>query len=296
MEKNDLLLNANVGKDVERLRRIVEYDQSVGGMKLYRYRPLDEKRLYELDALESCQIWASNPNLFDDEFELCTSNSSKDDYKFIEFFVKRNAIKQHHYPYQDLANLRKMSRATLSKRVAMEFKNNRERYVVSCFTENSPIDGKVMWQQYAYNQGFCLEYSLMSFVNAHIIIDPVYYIENKSLGDVFKLFNESEKSMLLMCIKNKYGVDKYSSTGEIISWEQQREWRYVLYNEKDTNGKYKSGLYSTKVIKPDKVYVKGLNQDWIHKVEKAAEVNQIPVIEIGAGTVRKLGVRTESWT
>lgn len=46
MDKYDLLLKANVTDDNDRLGKLLKFDRSVGGMKLYRYRPLDGNRLY----------------------------------------------------------------------------------------------------------------------------------------------------------------------------------------------------------------------------------------------------------
>ena len=280
VDKYDLLLKANVKNDRERLIRIAEFDQSVGGMKLYRYRPLNEDRLYELDALEKCRIWSSNPNLFDDEYELCTSSFGDDDYKYIEFFVKRDAKKNHRNVYHELSNLRRIGKRNAARIAASAYRENREKFVVSCFTENSPTGDEAMWHQYADDRGFCLEYSLKSLVEAHVIIDPVYYLETKSFGDIFRLFGESERAMLMFCVKDKYGVDKCSDTGDVINWEQQREWRYLLYNERDKEGRYKPGLLGKKIIMPDRVYVKGLDREWIKKVKKSAEVNGIPVKEI----------------
>ena len=288
MDKYDLLLKANVTDDIDRLGKLLEFDRSVGGMKLYRYRPLDCNRLYELEALKECKIWGTNPDLFDDEYELCTSDYSSDDYKFIEYFVMRNARKHHHYQYQDLANLRKLSRSSVVKEAALLYKRKRREYAVSCFTENSPLSDEAMWHQYANDHGFCLEYSLASFIKAQVIIDPVYYIEKKSFGEIFRLLGECERAWLMVCIKNKYGVDKYSGSDDVINWELQREWRYLQYNEKEKNGKYKPGLYFRKSIKPDKVYVKGLDKEWIKKVELAAEANAIPVRIVNPGFARKI--------
>lgn len=295
MDKYDLILKASVNDDVERLKKLAEYDNSVHNMKLYRYRPINDKREYELDALKSCKIWGSNPNLFDDEYELCVSDYSDDDYKFIEFYVRRHFEKIHRKPYKTLLNMNRMGKKQVAKLLSSAFRNQRERFVVSCFTENSPFGTDAMWHQYAGDHGICLEYSLKSFVNAHILIDPVYYTEKKSFGEVFKIFGEDEKANMMCCVKNKSGIDKNSGSKEIISWEQQREWRYLLFNKKDKNGKYLPGFYSPKAIKPDCIYVNGLNRQWIKKVEKAAKINRIPVIVLDAGFGRRFYERIKGY-
>ncbi len=275
MDKYDLIRNADVKNDIARLRKLEEYDYSVGGMKIYRYRPLDEEHIYELDALKSCRVWATNPNLFDDEYELYVSKFGPKDFKYIDYLIRRDAKKKHYSPYPALRSVKRMGCRNVATLLSMEYRKQRGKYVASCFTENSPEGNENMWRQYARDHGICLEYSLKTFVKAHVIIDPVYYIETKSFGDIFEFFGEQEQVKLLFCVKDKYGIDKY--TGERQEWEQQREWRYLLYNEVDGKGKYKTGRYIDRIIKPDAIYVKGLSRDWIKKVKNIAEVNCIPV-------------------
>ena len=284
--KERLLLDAPLDSDAHRFARLREYNTQQSGVMLYRYRHVSKDRLYEIDALEKCLIWASNPQLFDDEFEFMPSSLSKEDYKCIRLFIERSIKSLERSKGKRKKLLFDVDRLYYSdpRRFICMFMDNLEKsrcgYAVSCFTENAPFEDNNMWHQYAGDSGICLGYSLLKFVDSRVVIDPVYYVDSgdKSLEKMFELFGENHRAALYFCIKDRYGHDQFSDNQDLICWADQNEWSYAIENIKnESTGEYASGLYLNRKIVPDIVYVRNLSLSLLYKVWKASKRNHIPV-------------------
>ena len=289
IQKERLLLDASKYNDSERFSRLLEYDSQQNGLMLYRYRHIDEKTPYEIDALATCRIWASNPRLFDDKFEFLPSSHSPKDMKCVRYFLEREvkkmpAGKERNRTLAQIEQFHKHNPKQLIAWFLSALEEERRKFAVSCFTENAPVDlDNNMWHQYAKDSGICLGYSLTKIVDSRVLIDPVYYVDEgeKSLGNMFELFGCNEYAVLNFCIKDKYGVDKYSGSSEKICWAEQNEWRYGIENVLDATGKdYANGCYLERKIVPDVVYIKNLSFRLRWKVWKAAKKNGIKVVRL----------------
>ncbi len=286
IRKEDLLLKASTTSDEERLTKLLQYHYQEHGVMLYRYRHVADKDSYELTALATNQIWASNPDKFDDRFEFIPSVTSPKDYECVKSYMIYEAKKRYSGFEQkrmisDIENSYRSNRVKLVNTFRRSLRNARREFAVTCFTENKPYDRKNnMWQQYAKGSGICLGYSIKTLVEHAVIFDPVYYVEpeEKSFANMINVFGDYTRAALCFCIKDKYGNDKYDPDHKTVSWEDQKEWRYAIDNEFDSAEKeYKPGLYLKRTIKPDIVYVKNLKPEILAIVRAVAEKNNIPV-------------------
>ncbi len=285
IKKEDLLLKASTTSDEERLVRLLQYHNQENGVMLYRYRHVPDKDSYEIGALASCQIWASNPDNFDDRFEFVPSVTLSRDYEYVKEYLIYKVKEKYDGVVQkraisDIENLYRSNKVKLVNTFRREVRKARCQFAVTCFTENKPYDRKNnMWLQYAKGSGICLGYSIKTLVEHAVIFDPVCYVEpeERSFANMVDLFGDYTRASLCFCIKDKYGYDKNDPNRKTISWEDQKEWRYAIDNELDSSNKYKPGLYLKRTIKPDIVYVKNLQSEILSAVRTAAEKNNIPV-------------------
>lgn len=259
------------------------------GMRLFRYRPyLGSEKMklggdehYEVEATRTYCIWASRPDLFDDDYEGTIVNSKKSDVesilKCMSRINKEDAEKERAEGFIDellikMQGLKKMEKLLLffknsnreSRRKAPKLvdcrcldellREYRKNYAFTCFSENSPTNDNNLWKQYCVNKdgtiaGFCLEYDVDDLLDNGYVTCPIYYKDEVTISDLCREFDDHIESIYIH--KNTRGYDKNLDPEKkrIISWENQNEWRIVRENRDQLPGQYLE-----KPVIPKKMY------------------------------------------
>lgn len=283
MNKKEVLKNVlNAKTDFEKVEIL---KKECKGMKLYRYRPYKRAdQAYEIEAIKTCNIWASRPDRFDDDYEGTIVNTKKSDviniFKCVELINKNDAKKEIQEGFinellnkkigqekmelllkflQNFGSANREYRRSGIKRVDCKcldelLREYRNIYAMTCFSENEPMSNEFMWKQYAVNKdgtiaGFCLEYDVEDLLNSGYVLCPIFYKDRTSISDLCTEFDYHLESIFLH--KDKQGFDQFKDPEKrnLIRWDEQNEWRIVR-----DNGKQEEGLYLSKPVIPKKLY------------------------------------------
>lgn len=284
MNKKELLKRVlNAKNDKEKLEIL---RTECKGMKLYRYRPYKRvDQTYEIEAVEKCNIWASRPDQFDDDYEGTIINTSKKDveniFKCVSLINKNDAEREiqeegfisgllnkklgqekmkvllnflQNIEYANREYRRKGIKRIDCKCLDELLREYRNIFAVACFSENEPISSEFMWKQYALNKdgtvaGFCLEYDVEDLIDSGYIFCPIFYKDHPTISDLCKEFDNHLESVFLHKDKNGFDKNRDPEKKNEISWENQKEWRIVRDNRKQ-----EKGLYLSNPVIPKKMY------------------------------------------
>jgi hypothetical protein len=242
-------------------------------LKLYRFRPCNEK---SLKNLLSSQLYLTSPKTFNDPYD---AKPLFDKEKFWEISIQNKKIKSYiknitgssdNPTEEDLLEYKKFVKRIQSALIL--FMND---FRIACFSENNYSD-ILMWSHYAdCHKGICLEYDvkkeilkkqLLNFIHPVIYSNEIYDL-SEYMCCLIEQFVKKRKSI-------NYNQLFPSVLYKAKSWEYEREWRLILTEDNK----------SDKLIdidKPSAIYM-GLNIE--NKYRKLiiafANDNEIPVYEM----------------
>lgn len=283
MNKKELLKNIlNAKTNSEKLEILKE---ECKGMKLYRYRPYKrDSQDHEIKAIKTCNIWASRPDKFDDDYEGTIIHSSKKDadniFKCMKLINKNDAEREINEGFvgslvnknlgqenmkrllnflQNIESANRECRRNAIKKIDCKcldelLREYRNSFAVTCFSENSPTSNNNLWKQYCSHEdgtvaGFCLEYDVEDLLNSGYICCPIFYKDCTTISDLCTEFEYHLESIFLHKDTQGYDKRKDSEKKNLISWEKQNEWRIVRDNRKQ-----EKGLYLSNSVMPKKLY------------------------------------------
>lgn len=311
LNKNDLFASIlEKQTDIEKRDELKKY----GNVKLYRYRPYNGTQGYEFETLRKKSVWLSRPDKFDDDLEGTITKTQKNDIdailhllsimdkaKAISEVSTGNAGKEIRknnpdiIPYVINAIMQGESLSRNARRMLKNhpklvgdmfndmMKSYRKNYLMTCFSENNPLESNNMWKQYCSDgegnvSGFCLEYNLFDILDQGEIISPIYYKNNVSIFELCHTFNYHVESIFLHKEEQGYDSKKDPNHTSLISWKEQREWRIVKMNE-DTNSEGK--LLGKKLVPSKAFYLDTMpNQNEFTSLIESFENSSIAVNKI----------------
>ena len=173
---------------------------------LYKYYALNKNNLH---AFLNCQLYASQPEQFNDMFD---SNFLLTDFTKIPFDKIANifiplekVIKAREYKEDPINFMYKFRNSTYS--------DWQERCGLSCFTSNQL--NELMWAHYTSNSGFLVEYDFHQFPVNIKGPYPINYIETLSTIDA-SMINPALAIIVSNLIKKNI-------------WQYEQEYRFILY-------------------------------------------------------------------
>lgn len=229
MKFHEIVTKYLLGSNEERLAIMQEWEKTYP--VIYRYRAIDEDRLYEFEALEKGDIYCSSFDKLNDDDE---------------GIILRELI----------ANCPK----EIMRQTTKKLKDMRKQYGVSCFTEVGPQDvhSDYMWDNYALgSKGICIQYRFQNLIENNLFVIPITYA-NKIHFESFRA-EGTFLADLAYATKHRIGRDKDGNRRE---WFHEQEWRHI---EKLKEG---AGIYCGVNIVPEKIYCgKKLDKNYIQRIK-----------------------------
>lgn len=209
---------------------------------LYRYRHINEKREYEIEALEKRDIF-------------CSSFDKLNDGE--EGIIIRELLRK--FP------------SSMKKQVKKQLEELRKKFGVACFSKVEPYNtyAEYMWENYAGNgEGICIQYNISDMIDKNFYIIPVKYVKKLNIRDFLE--ENTFVSELTYVMKHCCGSDKDKKNR---IWEIEQEWRHMI----EIDNEY--GKYSEIYLQPAKIFIgKRLKEIYKNKIYKM--LSDIEIVEL----------------
>jgi len=241
-----------------RIEKAIAFKRQHLPKRIYKYR---SDNAYARDNLSSSTIWLASPDSYNDPYDCflrfsAPSMTSAFERTLVDPFIdgyqleippdKINAAKQSATPLKTLseninavgkpgANPKQM--AEFTSKVVPEFVERTVemlqamRSVLKMCSFSEVSDSILMWSLYGDNhQGFCIEYDLAKFDSSDAFLRNLYPVIYSH--QLFDLTPWAEK---LVAGKREDFTDIFPLLGvlqKFEGWAYEKEWRYVLFQEK----------------------------------------------------------------